>query len=145
MVKYRKILQGIRNLFRVVRWNELSELRFYCSFKFYFFQACTGKFSPICQWFYFDALECLPVGDAEETLTEESCAPVCSRSILGSLCSLLWTSILWLILIQCLNFAPVSELFFFICQDRFQVWCSDSSVWRWFPTETWQLQLPPGK
>ena len=23
-------------------------------------QACSGKFNPIMQWFYFDALECLP-------------------------------------------------------------------------------------
>lgn len=38
-------------------------------------QACTGKFMPIMQWLYFDALECL----AEEEgvmLTEEECAPV---------------------------------------------------------------------
>ncbi|XP_076839659.1 ubiquitin-like modifier-activating enzyme 1 isoform X2 [Brachyhypopomus gauderio] len=37
-------------------------------------KACTGKFMPIVQWLYFDALECLP--EAEETvLTEEECAP----------------------------------------------------------------------
>lgn len=38
-------------------------------------QACTGKFMPIMQWLYFDALECL----AEEEgvlLSEEECAPV---------------------------------------------------------------------
>uniref|UniRef100_A0A671UPM7 E1 ubiquitin-activating enzyme n=1 Tax=Sparus aurata TaxID=8175 RepID=A0A671UPM7_SPAAU len=38
-------------------------------------KACTGKFMPIMQWLYFDALECL----AEEegvVLTEEECAPV---------------------------------------------------------------------
>lgn len=37
-------------------------------------KACTGKFMPIMQWLYFDALECL----AEEegfSLTEEECAP----------------------------------------------------------------------
>uniref|UniRef100_A0A671UQM8 E1 ubiquitin-activating enzyme n=1 Tax=Sparus aurata TaxID=8175 RepID=A0A671UQM8_SPAAU len=37
-------------------------------------KACTGKFMPIMQWLYFDALECL----AEEegvVLTEEECAP----------------------------------------------------------------------
>uniref|UniRef100_A0AAQ5YQU2 E1 ubiquitin-activating enzyme n=1 Tax=Amphiprion ocellaris TaxID=80972 RepID=A0AAQ5YQU2_AMPOC len=37
-------------------------------------KACTGKFMPIMQWLYFDALECL----AEEegvTLTKEECAP----------------------------------------------------------------------
>uniref|UniRef100_A0A8C4HJW0 E1 ubiquitin-activating enzyme n=1 Tax=Dicentrarchus labrax TaxID=13489 RepID=A0A8C4HJW0_DICLA len=37
-------------------------------------KACTGKFMPIMQWLYFDALECL----AEEEgviLTEEECAP----------------------------------------------------------------------
>uniref|UniRef100_A0A4W4EUC5 E1 ubiquitin-activating enzyme n=1 Tax=Electrophorus electricus TaxID=8005 RepID=A0A4W4EUC5_ELEEL len=37
-------------------------------------KACTGKFMPIMQWLYFDALECLP--EAEETvLTEEECMP----------------------------------------------------------------------
>lgn len=32
-------------------------------------KACSGKFSPIKQWFYFDAFECLPQGDpvSEET------------------------------------------------------------------------------
>uniref|UniRef100_A0A672GT43 Ubiquitin-like modifier-activating enzyme 1 n=1 Tax=Salarias fasciatus TaxID=181472 RepID=A0A672GT43_SALFA len=41
-------------------------------------KACTGKFMPIIQWLYFDALECL----AEEEgvmLTEEECAPVGDR------------------------------------------------------------------
>uniref|UniRef100_A0A673L9T9 E1 ubiquitin-activating enzyme n=1 Tax=Sinocyclocheilus rhinocerous TaxID=307959 RepID=A0A673L9T9_9TELE len=37
-------------------------------------KACTGKFMPIMQWLYFDALECL--SDAEDAiLTEEECAP----------------------------------------------------------------------
>uniref|UniRef100_A0AAR2J4U3 E1 ubiquitin-activating enzyme n=1 Tax=Pygocentrus nattereri TaxID=42514 RepID=A0AAR2J4U3_PYGNA len=37
-------------------------------------KACTGKFMPIMQWLYFDALECLP--EAEESVfTEEDCAP----------------------------------------------------------------------
>uniref|UniRef100_A0A672PWV1 E1 ubiquitin-activating enzyme n=1 Tax=Sinocyclocheilus grahami TaxID=75366 RepID=A0A672PWV1_SINGR len=37
-------------------------------------KACTGKFMPIMQWLYFDAVECLPeAGDA--VLTEEECAP----------------------------------------------------------------------
>uniref|UniRef100_A0A672M1P8 E1 ubiquitin-activating enzyme n=1 Tax=Sinocyclocheilus grahami TaxID=75366 RepID=A0A672M1P8_SINGR len=41
---------------------------------FFFLQACTGKFMPIMQWLYFDALECL--SDAEDAiLTEEECAP----------------------------------------------------------------------
>ncbi|KAL2090928.1 hypothetical protein ACEWY4_013191 [Coilia grayii] len=43
-------------------------------------KACSGKFTPLCQWLYFDALECLPEeeeeeGDEEEALTEETCAP----------------------------------------------------------------------
>lgn len=38
-------------------------------------KACSGKFSPIRQFFYFDAIECLP----EEELTEEECAPIGSR------------------------------------------------------------------
>ena len=39
------------------------------------FQACSGKFTPIKQWFYFDALECLP----NEPLSEEEVAPLGSR------------------------------------------------------------------
>lgn len=35
-------------------------------------KACSGKFHPIVQWFYFDALECLP---ESETITEESARP----------------------------------------------------------------------
>lgn len=38
-------------------------------------KACTSKFVPIKQWFYFDALECLPLED----LCETDCAPVDSR------------------------------------------------------------------
>jgi len=34
-------------------------------------KACSGKFHPINQWFYFDALEALPEG-----LTEADCQPV---------------------------------------------------------------------
>ncbi|KAG9269620.1 ubiquitin-like modifier-activating enzyme 1 [Astyanax mexicanus] len=41
-------------------------------------KACTGKFMPIMQWLYFDALECLP--EAEEAApTEEECAPKSCR------------------------------------------------------------------
>jgi len=40
-------------------------------------KACSGKFMPICQWLYFDALECLP--DDQAALTEENCAPTGSR------------------------------------------------------------------
>ncbi|XP_033825185.1 ubiquitin-like modifier-activating enzyme 1 [Periophthalmus magnuspinnatus] len=36
-------------------------------------KACTGKFMPIVQWLYFDALECLSEEGA--VLTEEECAP----------------------------------------------------------------------
>lgn len=38
-------------------------------------QACSGKFMPIMQWLYFDALECLP--EDQEALTEDKCLPVC--------------------------------------------------------------------
>uniref|UniRef100_A0A8C3F3Z9 E1 ubiquitin-activating enzyme n=1 Tax=Chrysemys picta bellii TaxID=8478 RepID=A0A8C3F3Z9_CHRPI len=41
-------------------------------------QACSGKFMPITQWLYFDALECLPE-DSKEALTEEQCRPRNSR------------------------------------------------------------------
>uniref|UniRef100_A0A8C7XLX2 E1 ubiquitin-activating enzyme n=1 Tax=Oryzias sinensis TaxID=183150 RepID=A0A8C7XLX2_9TELE len=41
-------------------------------------KACTGKFMPIMQWLYFDALECLSE-DAGVQLTEEECAPRNSR------------------------------------------------------------------
>ncbi|XP_075993676.1 ubiquitin-like modifier-activating enzyme 1 [Genypterus blacodes] len=37
-------------------------------------KACTGKFMPIMQWLYFDALECLAEEDGV-VLTEEECAP----------------------------------------------------------------------
>ncbi|XP_067302477.1 ubiquitin-like modifier-activating enzyme 1 isoform X1 [Pseudorasbora parva] len=37
-------------------------------------KACTGKFMPIMQWLYFDALECLPEAE-DAVLTEEECAP----------------------------------------------------------------------
>ena len=36
-------------------------------------KACSGKFIPIFQWLYFDALECLP--EDCPVVTEESCAP----------------------------------------------------------------------
>ncbi|KAJ8259163.1 hypothetical protein COCON_G00181750 [Conger conger] len=41
-------------------------------------KACTGKFTPMMQWLYFDALECLPEGDAPLP-TEEECVPRNSR------------------------------------------------------------------
>ena len=40
-------------------------------------KACSGKFMPIYQWFYFDAVECLP--EDVSALTEASCAPLNSR------------------------------------------------------------------
>lgn len=39
-------------------------------------KACSGKFHPIFQWLYFDAIECLP---AEEEITEELAAPAGNR------------------------------------------------------------------
>uniref|UniRef100_A0A2K5RYN3 Ubiquitin-like modifier-activating enzyme 1 n=1 Tax=Cebus imitator TaxID=2715852 RepID=A0A2K5RYN3_CEBIM len=36
-------------------------------------KACSGKFMPIMQWLYFDALECLP--EDKEALTEDKCLP----------------------------------------------------------------------
>jgi len=41
-------------------------------------KACSGKFTPIQQWLYFDAVECLPE-KATEVLTEEICRPRDSR------------------------------------------------------------------
>ncbi|XP_078066021.1 ubiquitin-like modifier-activating enzyme 1 [Mustelus asterias] len=38
-------------------------------------KACSGKFVPLSQWMYFDALECLPQENEEFLLTEESCQP----------------------------------------------------------------------
>lgn len=38
-------------------------------------KACSGKFTPIQQYFYFDAVECLPEND----LTEEECKPLGTR------------------------------------------------------------------
>lgn len=40
-------------------------------------KACSGKFMPVKQWMYFDALECLPADVSN--LTEEECAPQNSR------------------------------------------------------------------
>ena len=40
-------------------------------------KACTGKFTPIYQWLYFDALECLPSDTS--SLTPEETAPIGSR------------------------------------------------------------------
>lgn len=40
-------------------------------------KACSGKFHPIFQWLYFDAVECLPADRSE--ITEEDCAPVGCR------------------------------------------------------------------
>ncbi|KAJ8257910.1 hypothetical protein GJAV_G00191040 [Gymnothorax javanicus] len=39
-------------------------------------KACSGKFTPLQQWLYFDALECLPEGDEQaQLLTTEACEP----------------------------------------------------------------------
>ncbi|XP_028146852.1 ubiquitin-like modifier-activating enzyme 1 [Diabrotica virgifera virgifera] len=40
-------------------------------------KACSGKFHPIFQWFYYDAIECLPQDKSE--ITEELAAPTGSR------------------------------------------------------------------
>ncbi|XP_059047630.1 ubiquitin-like modifier-activating enzyme 1 [Achroia grisella] len=40
-------------------------------------KACSGKFHPIVQWLYLDAIECLPKD--RSGLTEESCKPIGSR------------------------------------------------------------------
>ncbi|CAH2244601.1 ubiquitin-like modifier-activating enzyme 1 [Pararge aegeria] len=40
-------------------------------------KACSGKFHPIVQWLYLDAIECLPKD--KTALTEENCKPVGSR------------------------------------------------------------------
>ncbi|MPC17570.1 Ubiquitin-like modifier-activating enzyme 1 [Portunus trituberculatus] len=40
-------------------------------------KGCSGKFTPIKQWLYFDALECLP--EDTSSLTEELCAPSGNR------------------------------------------------------------------
>ncbi|KAK6308641.1 hypothetical protein J4Q44_G00219120 [Coregonus suidteri] len=42
-------------------------------------KACTGKFMPMMQWLYFDALECLSEEEGGAMLTEEDCAPRNSR------------------------------------------------------------------
>jgi ubiquitin-activating enzyme E1 len=40
----------------------------------FFPQACSGKFMPIRQWLYFDALECLP--EHRVAFMEDKCLPV---------------------------------------------------------------------
>ncbi|KAM9325432.1 ubiquitin-like modifier-activating enzyme 1 [Gastrophryne carolinensis] len=42
-------------------------------------KALSGKFMPVTQWLYFDALECLPEENEDVLLTEESCSPKNSR------------------------------------------------------------------
>ncbi|KAF7243862.1 Ubiquitin-like modifier-activating enzyme 1 [Varanus komodoensis] len=42
-------------------------------------KACSGKFMPITQWLYFDALECLPEENKDALLTEENCSPKLCR------------------------------------------------------------------
>ncbi|KAK2857775.1 hypothetical protein Q7C36_005694 [Tachysurus vachellii] len=43
-------------------------------------KACSGKFTPLKQWLYFDALECLPEQEnCDGGLTENDCAPRDSR------------------------------------------------------------------
>uniref|UniRef100_A0A8D0F4D6 E1 ubiquitin-activating enzyme n=1 Tax=Strix occidentalis caurina TaxID=311401 RepID=A0A8D0F4D6_STROC len=42
-------------------------------------KAVSGKFTPITQWLYFDALECLPEENKETVLSEEQCRPRNSR------------------------------------------------------------------
>uniref|UniRef100_A0A8C5MVR8 E1 ubiquitin-activating enzyme n=1 Tax=Leptobrachium leishanense TaxID=445787 RepID=A0A8C5MVR8_9ANUR len=42
-------------------------------------KALSGKFMPIMQWLYFDALECLPEEDEDALLTEETCSPTGAR------------------------------------------------------------------
>uniref|UniRef100_A0A8B9HZU0 E1 ubiquitin-activating enzyme n=1 Tax=Astyanax mexicanus TaxID=7994 RepID=A0A8B9HZU0_ASTMX len=52
-------------------------------------QACTGKFMPIMQWLYFDALECLP--EAEEAApTEEEWIDLGVHTCIGYDCNALW-------------------------------------------------------
>jgi ubiquitin-activating enzyme E1 len=41
-------------------------------------KACSGKFTPIQQWLYFDAIECLPE-DSNNVITEDMCKPTNSR------------------------------------------------------------------
>lgn len=38
-------------------------------------KALSGKFMPVMQWLYFDALECLPEENEDAILTEENCSP----------------------------------------------------------------------
>ncbi|XP_062579325.1 ubiquitin-like modifier-activating enzyme 1 isoform X2 [Saccostrea cucullata] len=42
-------------------------------------KACSGKFNPVYQFMYFDALECLPA-DKDKVLTEDNCKPTKSRT-----------------------------------------------------------------
>ncbi|NIG59322.1 ubiquitin-like modifier-activating enzyme 1 [Pontoporia blainvillei] len=40
-------------------------------------KACSGKFMPVMQWLYFDAVECLP--EDQEAFTEDTCLPCQNR------------------------------------------------------------------
>ncbi len=43
-------------------------------------KACSGKFHPLNQWLYFDALECLP--EDGSVVPEEKCHPVSPVAVL---------------------------------------------------------------
>ncbi|CAJ0951874.1 unnamed protein product [Ranitomeya imitator] len=42
-------------------------------------KALSGKFMPVMQWLYFDAIECMPEENEDSLLNEESCSPKKSR------------------------------------------------------------------
>ncbi|XP_075691127.1 ubiquitin-like modifier-activating enzyme 1 isoform X1 [Rhinoderma darwinii] len=42
-------------------------------------KALSGKFMPVMQWLYFDALECLPDENEDSPLNEENCSPKKTR------------------------------------------------------------------
>lgn len=45
-------------------------------------KACSGKFHPLTQWLYYDALECLPEDGSD--IPEEKCQPVSTAAVFRS-------------------------------------------------------------
>lgn len=91
----------------------------------YFVQACSGKFTPLKQWLYFDALECLPEQeDSNSGLTEEDCAPVSNISRSNLYCWV-YTSVSYL------DQLPMGIIILMEKSHTFPMWSCISYVMKW--------------
>jgi len=100
----------------------------------YIFQACSGKFTPLRQWLYFDALECLPLEEDGVVLTEDACAPVSSKQAHSQYLENTKVSCL-----KCL-------MIFILCAaERQPIWWADCCVWIWFSRQAEETELFSGE